>query len=69
MAKENSSLAVLKEAFSAGYEAFQTVVQNEKGVYNNPHNTYTKGSLPYKEWQRGYDWAFSEQQRKVNYAR
>lgn len=61
---ENNSLSILKEAFNAGYEAFQTVVQNEKGIYNNPHNTYMKGSLPYKEFERGYNCGFTENQKK-----
>lgn len=60
MANDNGSLAILKEAFNAGYEAFKTVMQNDKGIYNNPANPYTKGSLPYKEFERGYNWGHHE---------
>lgn len=63
-----ASLDILKKAFNDGYEAFQTVVQNDKGIYNNPHNPYTKNSLPWKEFERGYNWAYSENLKK-NYAR
>lgn len=69
MAKDGSSLNILKIAFNDGYEAFQTVVKNDKGFMHNPTNTYTKDSLPWKEWERGYAWAFGEQQRKVGYVR
>lgn len=59
-----ASLDILKKAFNDGYEAFQTVAQNDKGYYNNPHNTYTKNSLPWKEFERGYNFAYSENKKK-----
>lgn len=62
----NNSIDILKKAFNDGYEAFKVVVQNDKGVYQNPTNSYQKGSLPFKEWQRGYDRAFTDNQRKVS---
>lgn len=64
MADNSGSLDVLKRAFEEGYQAFKTVVQNDKGLYNNPHNTYPKNSLPFKEFERGYNRGHWEQQRK-----
>lgn len=63
MASNEASLDVLKKAFNEGFEAFSKVVQNEKGFYNNPSNTYPPKGLPYKEWQRGFNRAFIEQQQ------
>lgn len=59
------SVDVLKLAYSDGYKAFHTVVQNTKGIYQNPTNIYQKNSLPYKEWDRGFNAAYIENKRKV----
>lgn len=59
---------ILKEAFQAGVDAFHTVVANDKGIYNNPHNTYQKNSLPFKEFERGFNRAYTDQQKKIGVA-
>lgn len=52
----------LQSAYTAGYEAFKTVVQNERGFYHNPPNPYGKNSLYYREWERGYAQAYTDNQ-------
>lgn len=50
----------LQAAYAAGYEAFKSVVQNERGFYHNPANPHGKNSLYYKEWERGYAQAYTD---------
>lgn len=44
----------LTRAFNKGIEAFQ------KGVFTSP---FSSGSLNHKEWQRGFDAAYVENQK------
>jgi hypothetical protein len=44
----------LTRAFNKGIEAFH------KGVFNSP---FSSGSLNHKEWQRGFDVAYVENQK------
>lgn len=62
---QSGSLDVLKKAFAEGYEAFQTVKPNAKGFMQNPSNTYPPKSLPFKEWERGFNMAYFNSQKKV----
>lgn len=61
--QQNSSLDVLKKAFNEGYEAFKVVIQNSKGFYNNPSNPYQPKSLLFKDWERGFQRGYWEQQK------
>lgn len=54
----------LKKAFAEGYEAFNKAEPNARGFWHNPGNPYKDGSLPNKEWQRGYDRGFWDNARK-----
>jgi hypothetical protein len=56
---------ILKQAFENGKLAFSVTEQNAKGIYNNPANPHTKNSLPYKEWERGFNFAYFEHKRKA----
>lgn len=68
MAKDSGSLDALKKAFSEGFEAFNKVEQNDRRYWVNPPNPYPSKALTHKEWMRGYDRAFWEQQRKAERA-
>lgn len=59
----DQSLDALKRVFNEGFEAFNTVVQNDKGIYNNPVNPYSPKSLLHKEWERGFNRSYFEQQK------
>lgn len=65
MARDNSGSSILKEAVQKGFDAFFTVEKNERGFYVNPVNPYPKGSLPSKEWERGYNRGFTDNQRRT----
>lgn len=59
-----AELSILKIAFDKGFEAFQCCLQNEKGLFTNPQNPYQIGSLPFKEFERGYNRGYFEVQKK-----
>ena len=63
MAKEQG-IAPLKAAFDAGFNAFNTVIQNEKGLFWNPPNPYPKNTLVHKDWERGFQCAYNENLKK-----
>lgn len=52
---KHGSLDALKKAFEEGYNAFK--------VYPIPDNPYSKNSLTYKEWIRGHDRGYFENQK------
>lgn len=64
MSKE-TALSSLKQAFDEGFKAFQCIVANESGYCNNPPNPYRERTLVHKEFERGFNTAYLEQQ-KVN---
>lgn len=64
MANE-TGLRALKEAFDRGFNAFCSVELNERGFMNNPGNPFRKDSLTWKEFERGFARAYSENQKKV----
>lgn len=66
MANNNSGIAVLKEAFEKGYQSFNTVEKNAAGNMNNPPNPYMKGSLPFKEFERGYGRGYWEAKKRMD---
>tara|TARA_R110002020_G_scaffold249613_1_gene463555 strand:+ start:75 stop:323 length:249 start_codon:yes stop_codon:yes gene_type:complete len=60
----------LKIQFKAGYEAFYNPKQWTRTVKGGAtaittHNPCYKGSMPFKEWERGYNKAYFEQLAKV----
>lgn len=64
MANDNS-LQALKTAFDAGYNAFFKAELNERGFFVNPSNPYPDKGLLYKEWIRGFNRGYFEQQKKT----
>lgn len=60
----NDGIQVLKDAFDKGYNAFFTVEKNDKGFWYNTPNPYPKDSLPFKEFIRGFNRGYWEQEKK-----
>lgn len=56
--KDNGK-AALAAAYSKGQEAFSTVEQSAKGLWNNPGNPYAKNSLTFKMFNLGFDHAYN----------
>ena len=54
---------LLKKAYGDGYTAFNTVETNARGFFVNPSNPYAPRSLPFKEWERGYNAAYFDNKR------
>lgn len=63
MSKENGSIDVLKKAFDEGYKAFNTDPFEEHWIYMKSVNPYSSKSLLFKEWERGYNRGYFEQQK------
>jgi len=64
MAKNEQGLAAIKTAFDCGYNSFCRVEPNARGFMQNPPNTYKDNTLLNKEWQRGFNRAYWESQKK-----
>lgn len=64
MANE-TSVKALKEAFDAGFNAFCRTEPNVRGFQTNPPNPYNKNSLIYKEFERGFNRAYWENNKKA----
>lgn len=62
----SASLSALKKAFDDGYNAFFKVEKNEKGFWYNGENPYYKDSLLAKEFERGSNRGYWEQQKKAS---
>lgn len=55
----------LKLAFDKGYISLFNVEKNERGFYVNLPNPYAKDSLTYKEFERGYNQAYTDAKKKA----
>tara|TARA_R110000824_G_scaffold57273_1_gene156017 strand:+ start:604 stop:852 length:249 start_codon:yes stop_codon:yes gene_type:complete len=67
---EKYSMPPLKIQYKAGYDAFNNHRQWIKTVKGGAtvittYNPCYKGSMPFKEWERGYNKAYFEQLAKV----